>query len=269
MPSQKSTIIELQHPSYVPVLKDSAIYYGGSQMWFPPEQWSSKNYVLHHYGCGTIATADMFLYLALNKDAYRNAVTESVLQGGDSANYKDYISYVRKIDTYYTRTRRWIAVLGPQIANSFNSYARTYDLSYRAKWKLFLSYYDMYEMIEEMLSLDIPVIISIGPNTPRLWGKKGIPFYKKHTIKVPIKLDNSDSPTLTFHTIYRYEAVQNVNSHYVTVTGLIKDPIAATIMLRISSWGKQYYINYEEYRDYITEFGGTFTSSIVQINRTK
>ena len=38
-------------------------------------------------------------------------------------------------------------------------------------------------------------------------------------------------------------------------------------MLRISSRGRQYYINYEEYRDYIETWGGTFTSSLVLIKK--
>jgi len=38
-----------------------------------------------------------------------------------------------------------------------------------------------------------------------------------------------------------------------------------TTVLGISSWGKQYYINYNEYRDYIDTTGGTFTSSMLYI----
>src|SRR5690554_5745231 len=100
--------IELKNSSYVPVLRDSTVYYGGSQMWFSNANKRSKDYIIHHYGCGTIATADLFLYLALRKNAYPSGVTESVLQGTDSAYYKDYMSYVRKINIYYTKAKRYI-----------------------------------------------------------------------------------------------------------------------------------------------------------------
>jgi hypothetical protein len=257
------TVLELTNPTYVPVLRDSTAFYGGSQMWFSDDIKRSKDYILQNYGCGTIATADLFLYLALRSNSYRSGVTESVLQGADSVIYKDYMSYVRKINTYYTKTKRYVGVLGPKIAHAFNSYARTYQFNLRAKWKLKLSYYDMLERIEEMLSRDIPIIFSIGPNTPLLWGRKGITFYQKETI-------DGD--------LYSYRPVKlDLNSHYVTVTGLFKvegsddsgqmPPLYTNkkIMLRISSWGKQYYISYDEYRDYISKSGGTFTSSMIYI----
>lgn len=255
------TKIELLDTAYVPVLRDTTVHYGGSQMWFPDNNKKSKDYILHHYGCGTIATADLFLYLAISNEAYKSGVTKSLLQGTDSAYYKDYMSYVRKVDLYYTKTKKHIAVLGPRIAYAFNSYARTYQFPLRARWKLSLSYYDMLERIEEMLSRDIPVILSIGPNTPLIWRNEGISFYKR------------EAPPL-----YQYHLVKNnVNSHYVTVTGVFKiepcsdDPQEKfynnnkKIMLGISSWGKQYYINYNEYRDYIDKSGGRFTSSMIYI----
>jgi hypothetical protein len=259
---------------------------------------------------------------------------------------------VRKIDGYYTKTKRFVAVLGPHVATAINDYSRMFSLKYRAKWKWSLTYYDMLEAIEEMLTLDIPVILSIGPNTPKLWGKKGIPFYQQYTVEIPkdatarankmdrkvrvLTMDKADPVLIPIEktaeegyqikvetdseneskamtgaeseiesvdkrkaepgnepvekqkaepgnepvekqkaelgneteTVFRYKPVkQDINSHYITVTGIRKDPVTATIMLRISSWGSEYYINYEEYRDYVNDFSGTMTSSIVYITR--
>lgn len=304
MQSDNKLKSELLNPMYLPVIKDSSIYYGGSQMWFPTDRKYSRDYVLHNYGCGTIATADLFLYLALQNKAMKTPVTEIALHQGNPIKYENYQTYIRLINNRYTKTKPIIAVLGIKIASVINDYSDTYGLGYQASWQWKLTYYDMLDMMEEMLSKDIPVILSIGPNTPKLWGKKGISFYTirvieylkensklsdhtelsdtKHptdTIPNPPELSDVKQPTDTAPNpptegpikkkkpyYYKVEA-SDVNGHYVTVTGIIKDEIANRIMLRISSWGKLYYINYEEYRDYIESYGGTFTSSIVRLKR--
>lgn len=280
--------IELTNPNYVPVIKESKTFYGGSQMWFPASQWYTKDYVLHNYGCGTIATADMFLYFALQNKALSSPETEIALGGNTQIQYDNYDSYIRLINNRYTKTKRVIAVLGLKIASVINEYSGSYGFGYQASWKFKLTYYDMLDMIEEMLLQDIPVILSIGPNTPNLWGKKGIPFYilreidyQEENVKIPVE-NNSISntpnddlvksvpntkPTETKKPYYYKVAQSDVNGHYITVTGLIRDDVANRIMLRISSWGKQYYINYEEYREYVENTSGTFTSSIVQVKK--
>ena len=223
----------------------------------------SKDTILHNYGCGTIATADMFLYLALRNEALQTPVTDLAMHNHE-IDYPKYDHYVRVINNEYTKTRPIIAVLGPSVASAINSYSDLYGLGLQADWKWSLNYYDMYELIEEMLQKDIPVILSIGPNTPNLWGKKGISFYELREIDFQETTDNS---TITPKPYY-YKAVKHdIHGHYVTVTALIKDEVTGRFMLRISSWGKQYFINYEEYRDYIESTSGTFTSSLVYVKK--
>ncbi len=264
MPIKNHSKIELSNPNYVPVIHDSGTSYGGSQMWFPKSNWYSTDYILHNYGCGTIATADMFLYLALQNEEMQTPETYIALQGSDKIEFEHYDPYVRIIHNEYTNTRRYLAVLGTKVASAINTYSEIYDLGLDAKWKWKLTYYDMNNMMEEMLEQDIPVILSIGPNTPNLWGKKGIPFYELRVIEYQ---ENSEEEKEKSKPYY-YKAIhENVNAHYVTVTAIIKDDVAGRIMLRISSWGKQYYINYEEYRDYIENLSGTFTSSIVYVKK--
>lgn len=242
--------IELEHPEYVPVNMNSAISYGGSQMWYSADNKSSKDYVIHRYGCGTIAFADLLLYLALHKPNFASPLTELALKGSDKPYYDNYRDYVYTIHDSYTKTRRILAVLGPKLGSTFNSYAKKQGLAYRGKWKLNLNSNRMLAMIQEMLHDNIPVIISIGPNTPKLWGKKGVYLYNKKS---------SDDFT-------SFEATgQSINSHYVTITAIETGKISGKIMLRISSWGKSYYIDYEDYRNYVDTAGGKFTSSILYI----
>lgn len=267
--------IELSNPYYLPVIKDSCTYYGGSQMWFPKKSRLSKDYILHNYGCGTIATADILLYLAMQNEALRTDLTSAVLQkridllhqstaNKNAVDYESYIPYVRKIDRDYTHTRHIIAVLGPKVARAINSYSHNYSLGLKASWRWKLTYYDMLEIMEEMLGKDIPVILSIGPNWPNLWGKKGVAFYERREIDFYAP---DGSQTVKSKPYYYQSVEQAVNGHYVVVTGIIKDDITSRIMLRISSWGKMYYINYEEYRDYIDSSSSSWLSSLVQIKR--
>lgn len=264
-------IVEIDKPDYVPVIKDRITSYGGSQMWFSSDHRFRRDYVLHHNGCGTIATADLFLYLTLQNADYRNPDTDIALVE-DKITYANYDLYVRHIDHKYTKTKRILAVLGPTIASSVNTYSKKYGLNYRAKWCYGLTYYDMLELIENMLFHDIPVILSIGPNTPNLWGSKGITFYHRTNImkklnQMLLEADKlEDDKYDTDEPLYVYKAVSNnVHGHYVTVTGLIYDEETTKTMLRISSWGKQYYIDYEEYREYVEHISDPFTSSLVSI----
>ena len=282
MPNPRNAKPELSRPNYVPIIKSNDIYYGGSQMWFPANHVFSKDYILHNYGCGTIATADLFLYLALKSSIYRSLETEIAFRGSTLIYHENYEAYVRTVNNQYTKTRRFLAVFGTRIAHVINEYSDSYGFGYKAFWKTGLSYYDMLEMMEEMLLQDIPVILSIGPNTPMFWGHKGVPFYIIREIEyppvkqpaadeaapsdtpaaAPEKKDNGKKP------YYYKTVVPEVHGHYVTVTGVIKDDITNRIMLKISSWGKQYYINYEEYRDYIDTAGDHITSSIVRIKKS-
>lgn len=268
IPSNNKTKLSLSDPYYVPVIKDDTVYYGGSQMWFSEKDKRSKDYILHNYGCGTIATADLFLYLALKSELLRSPETDIAIDDTLSVQYMNYDAYVRRINDQYTKTRRYLAVLGPKLASAINCYSKAYGLGYRAYWKMTLGYYDMYELISEMLYHDIPVILSIGPNTPNLWGKKGIDFYQRNDIANPIAALQTDENKTNVSTTIQYELkpiVKAINGHYVTVTGLIKDEYAGRILLSISSWGKKYYIDYEEYRNYIDNTGGTITSSLIYI----
>lgn len=274
--------IELSNPYYLPVIKDSLTYYGGSQMWFSKSGRLSRDYVLRSYGCGTIAAADILLYLAMRNEAFRTELTSPLLNQIDgllqpnadrtgfprqsaadtkAIDYESYITYVRRIDKDYTHTRHIIAVLGPKAAWAVNSYSRKHDLGLKASWRWRLTYYDMLAIMEEMLVKDIPVILSIGPNWPNLLGKKGVTFYERREITYAPDGKQTDKGKP-----YYYQAVeQAVNGHYVVVTGIIRDDITGRIMLRISSWGKMYYINYEEYRDYIDTASSTWLSSLVHI----
>lgn len=267
MPFKNNIVVQLSAPDYVPIIKDTGISYGGSQMWFSETKWYKKDTVLHRYGCGTIAVADLLLYLSRRKKYMLTPVTALAVSMDNQILYPNYLSYVRQIHDQYTKTLPILAVLGPSAAAAINTYSEDYGLNLQASWKWTLNYYEMYDLIEEMLEKDIPVILSIGPNTPKLWGKKGIPFYELR--EIDFKPSSSQTVTDSTEEVpkpYYYKTVKyDINSHYVTITGLIKDALTGRIILQISSWGSRYFINYEEYRDYAENVGGTFTSSLLHV----
>ena len=79
-----------------------------------------------------------------------------------------------------------------------------------------------------MLSRDIPVILSVGPNFPVFWRKNRLPFYIRSA-------DGS------------YRKAAATKGHFVTATGI------DAAWVRISSWGREYYINRSEYEKYTKE----------------
>lgn len=111
----------------------------------------------------------------------------------------------------------------------------------------------LYKIIE-MLQKDIPVIFSVGSNTQNVFGKYKINLYKQNQ-----KYGSDD--------LYGYDYDTKTNSHYMMITGAIVDNLASkhNVMLCVSSWGKKYYVDYWEYRDYILNHGDRVTSSMIYI----
>lgn len=96
-------------------------------------------------------------------------------------------------------------------------------------------------IMEEMLSKNLPVIMSVGPNFPCVWRNHKLPFYIR-------KNDGT------------YVQDCQVNGHYVTVTEMDET------WLCISSWGKKYYINRQEYMEYVRRYSGFLVSNIVYLD---
>ena len=64
-----------------------------------------------------------------------------------------------------------------------------------------------------------------------------------------------------------FTQVNSVKDHYVNITGVIEcEGSNYTPMLEISSWGKKYYINYNEYRDFVKRHDNYLFSNILYIH---
>ena len=63
----------------------------------------------------------------------------------------------------------------------------------------------------------------------------------------------------------RYKVATSTRDHYVTITGIIESKEDNITLLEISSWGKKYYIRYDEYRNFVKKCDNFYFSNILYI----
>ena len=227
----------------------TTISYGGNQGWFfidENEEWYSwleSDYLIQNYGCGLISPSDTLLYLALSDNQYSTYETELVsINLSGYIDFNSYQCYIRMMNLSWFKIMRWVGVNGLQIANGINQYSWYNCLNLNASWNV--SNNDLLSKIEKMLDKNYPVTFSIGP----VGDDCGIWFYDW----IP-----KDDDKYNFE-VQSYPYI--VNGHYATITGLLIDNVKGQTMLEISSWGKKFYVNFDEYLDYVG-----ITSNIVYI----
>lgn len=192
--------------------------YGGNQM-------LSDSAAIRKCGCGPVAALDTVLYLEQTTAPSPLSLPE----------YNRMLSDV---------TKRYFPLIPPFGINGLlfvlgiNRLLHARNLPYRALWML--SGGKLWSRVEELLSKDIPVILSVGPNFPQFWQNNRLPFY--------CKTPNGE-----------YRRVTATKGHYVTATGIDDQ------WLQISSWGKRYFINRIEYENYTRAHSNYAFSNLVYL----
>ena len=227
--------------NYIQVKRSGSgeITYGGDQGFLQEERKRQS-------GCGVIAFGDLTLYLASRDGKYLTTENKSyVNQVLAEERYKEYFDRIYDLmgGIFWGN-----GVSGLKLWTRFNRMARQNGWRLRAKWGI--SRRKVLPRIEEMIKKDIPVILCV----PLMLRKKSkndkLPFYVRKALEEKGE--------------YVYRKAQATSGHYVTVTGVVKEK--EDIYLVISSWGKEYYINYQEYDTYIsTHFLGTILGNILYI----
>lgn len=204
--------------------------YGGNQMLS-----DSKN--IRKYGCGIVAAADFIYYV----NQYHGKLSWPLLRElpGDGAVPLDV--YRRLLTELNRRFFPIIPTKGVNcymLAGSLSIFLRLYGAKMTALWCM--SSGKLWQRVEDMLRRDLPVIISVGGNFPNLWGKERLRMY-----------------VMTPDGVLR--PAGSVRAHYMTVTAM------NDTFLRVSSWGRMFYISKAEFENYVRKSSGSFICNMVYI----
>lgn len=214
---------KLQHP-YPAVHTSQGFSVGGSQMW-------SENPIIRKCGCGPVAAYDLFSYLKRYHSAQPFYPARTTAE---------YCASIERIQKRYFPLLYPSGINGYLLALGINRLFHDSRLPWRAKWVS--SGKKMFDRVSKMLSDDIPVILSVGPNFPFFWGGRTLPFYERNRIGA----------------LRRAAAV---SGHYVTVLAINDE------YMTVSSWGKLYEIRLDEYKAYVKSHSNPLFSNIVFIKK--
>ena len=151
---------------------------------------------------------------------------------------EEYNSYLKSLMPGYFQIIPPVGMNALTLCTGVNLYFRIHSMPYYARWGA--SRQKFYSVMEGMLENDIPVILAIGENFPLFWQKNRLDLYRR----------NAD---------FSYTAVSSTLAHFVTVTGM------DGMWMRVSSWGKEYYINRNEFFRYVDDHSSRIISNILVI----
>ena len=200
--------IELKRP-YPAIRTGTTLSCGGNQGWFPDENF-------RRCGCGVIACADVLLYLS----------------GQSELTREEYLRYVHSLRKYFPLIPRR-GIDGVRLAVGLSICLRQRGVNVRAGWSA--SGVRFWRRLETMLSADLPAIIAIGPNFPRVWGNERLPLYRK--------TENGG-----------FVESERTKGHFLTVIALDDE------WMEVSSWGRRLYLRRGSYADYMRRQGALFTN---------
>ncbi len=184
---------------------------------------------LKGYGCGLIAATDVIIYL---------------MDCPNTFEWDQYYEYVKKIEKYFFYLP-FLGMSGMALSLGINRVFRHYRMPYRARWKLLPLRESSRRKIKEMLKEHLPVIIAIGPNFPNIFGKKSVSLFHR-----------TEENT--------YHSCGAVHNHFVVVTDYTTDG-----KMKVSSWGKTFYIDWKEYLEYSRRRSNPIFTNYLEIRPRK
>ena len=248
----------------------NAASYGGYQGWFgeygtTEDDWifccnTIPGKVVQEHGCGLIAAADTLLYMMIGEieeDTTVNFIcsniTVDIKDSYQNIDFETYIDYVTGVSDYILTTPLGVpAILSASfqadgsLSNGIENAGYVLGQRYGTVWPYWSTDADdNLEIIRGMLKEDIPVIFSY------------------------MEKKNEENIMLLYgFTNMEYNVANDTNGHYMTITEVteysedVQDLVGHKTMLRISSWGIKYYVDYDWYAEH---FG--LSTNILYIER--
>lgn len=208
---------------------------GGS---FGGNQRASSDPVMQRCGCGVVAAADLLLYLHFwHEDCYFSPLRS--VRAEQPLRQEQYDKLLARLRQKYIPLVHPFGTNGFTLAAGLNRFFKRCAVPCRACWGVPSALF--WETMEQMLEEDIPVILSVGMNFPKVWEKKTLNFYHA----------SGEMPTVS----------NRVRAHFVVVTGLDKE------WMEISTWGKLRYIRRTEYETFRRQHSGTLLSNLLYVRK--
>lgn len=257
----------LKRKAYVAIKDGSRNSYGGNQGWFPEEGGLFRDKIINQHGCGVIAIADLFLYWAMTTPKGRDTFAAKYIGKFNEITKENYMGLIEEVRTHYAFIFGSLGTFGFELALGINRYIKENNLPYVARLDMSLNDITMLKRIKKSLEANQPIILMIGCTSPVIfsrWQKAGIPFYKQVRNIGSIR-KKKDEPYA------HYEMIKTgVFGHFVTITGIVIDEKAEMtsqhIMLRIASWGEEFYISYHHLRTFIGRMSSPCLSALITID---
>ena len=225
-------VLELQH-SYPAVERGGSVSYGGSQMLSPDP-------AVRRCGCGVVGALDMLLYLGRNRPG---CVVDFLSWDGDAIPQERYESMLQSLRSRCLPLVYPFGLNGLVFAAGLNRLFRAQHIPLSARWEWRRG--GLWAGLDRMLSDDIPVILSIGPNFPLL-------LSRKHRLSLCRPDGHGQRLPVTA-----------TSAHYVTVTGRDRE------WLRCSSWGREYFLRIRDYEEYVGRHSSYVFSNILRVEERK
>lgn len=216
---------------YPGVVRSGRASVGGSQNLL-------KSKTLQDCGCGVVAALDLVRYLHLY-DPYCCTDFFTGIEDTNNLSLPVYDLCAQRMRRSYIPVIHPVGTTGFSIAGGLNRYFRRYDLPLKAYWGVAKS--EIWQEIQRMLEDDLPVILSVGNQFPRFWRKDGAALY--------CRVGDAMKESVRIH------------AHYVTVLGMDDE------WLKVSSWGREYYLSKDEYLRYRNKESINLLCNIVSVRR--
>ena len=206
-------------------------FFGGRQEWFPEEYRPD----IHKYGCGIVAAVNVYLYLAgitrISKIGYMTLVSE----------------FLQRFPSSGILLNTGLGVFPWQMSAFIRKKCEAASIKVYPDWKGRGGVNNLYFKMKEALENNTPVIWAFYNMNP----SHKLQFYRY--VNGEFKDTFMDSQSME----HRYDGV---NSHYVTVTAVYETKHEESLerWVEISSWGSKYYVNYDEYENFVRNHGGIF-----------